>query len=70
MVFKTMNRKLKMEKTKLEESIEVESRASARMSLEFEQLQWRIMNNLEIPPVQLKYPLHQFSRDDSSCHQR
>merc|ERR1719228_1939008 len=35
--------------------MEVESKASARMSLEMEQLQWRIRHNLDLPPVQLRH---------------
>lgn len=48
--------------------MEVEKRTFARMSLEVEQLQWRIRNNLELPPVELRRTPHQLSLDNSSSH--
>lgn len=52
-------KKLSLEKSKLEGWLEAGTRTSARMSLEVEQLQWRIKNNLDLPPVQLRHPKSQ-----------
>merc|ERR1719412_615429 len=51
-----MERQLSMEKSHLENSYEEEGKAKDRMSMQVEELQWRIKNNLELPPTRVFSP--------------
>jgi len=51
-----LERQLSRDRQQLANSVEVESKTKARMSMQVEELQWRIKNNLELPPTQLFSP--------------
>merc|ERR1719414_766345 len=51
-----MERQLSMEKTYLKNNYELEGKAKDRMSMQVEELQWRIKNNLELPPTRVFSP--------------
>jgi len=51
-----LERQLSRERHQLANSVEVESKTKARMSMQVEELQWRIKNNLELPPTQVFSP--------------
>merc|ERR1711894_135149 len=51
-----MERQLSMEKSYLENNYELEGKAKDRMSMQVEELQWRIKNNLELPPTRVFSP--------------
>ena len=47
------SRQLSLEKSNLESSYEEETKQKSRMSMQVEELQWRIKNKLELPPTQV-----------------
>lgn len=58
-------RQLSLEKSQLESNYETESKSKARMSMQVEELQWRIKNNLELPATKIFTPDSPMSMDDS-----
>lgn len=62
-----LERQLSLEKSQLENFYETESKNKARMSMQVEELQWRIKHNLELPATQLFSPNNWSTTDDDDC---
>ena len=53
---RTLYRQLSWEKSQLENFFETESKNKSRISMQVEELQWRIKHNKELPPPKVYSP--------------